>query len=92
MTETIKLNELKKLIIESVNSSIQNYFESDRQNELLTVTQASDILGVSVSTIYGWLGKTSIPYIRPGGNKIYFIKKNLLKWLSDSKKEVSNGK
>ena len=85
----IKSEQLKKIICESVNNSIRDYFQT-AEPELLTVAGAAELLGVSNSTIHSWVKNSNIPFIKPLGTKIFFSRMKLLEWVYNQKKEVTN--
>ncbi len=47
----------------------------------LTFKEATDYLGVSKSYLYKLTHKNLIPYYKPGGKLIYFLKKDVDEWL-----------
>lgn len=45
---------------------------------LLSVNETADLLGLKVSTIYAWVHKKKIPYVKTGG-KLKFIEDQISK-------------
>ena len=81
--------ELATLIEESLKRVLsQTNFNNDKDNslpELLSVSQAADLLNLAKQTLYGFTSKGEIPYLKRG-KKLYFKKSELLKWISEGKK------
>ncbi len=53
--------------------------------ETMTVREAAAYLKLKTATIYELTRKKQIPFCKPGGHKILFIKKDLDEWLSTKK-------
>ena len=70
-----KLNKISKQLQE------QNTF----YKEILTLEETSCYLQVSKSCLYKMTSNKEIPYYVPGGKKIYFKKKELDKWIENSR-------
>ena len=47
----------------------------------LTFDEACDFLGMKRSTLYKLTHKKKIPFSKPNGKKIYFLKSELVKWM-----------
>jgi len=59
------------------------------EDEILTADKAAFLLGVAVPTIYSYVQKNSIPYMRRS-KRLYFSKQELMEWLKQGAvKEVS---
>jgi len=56
--------------------------EQNRMTQLLSPTQLADFLGVSVGTVYGWIYKKEIPYLKIG-RLVRFHSGEVDKWLND---------
>lgn len=48
--------------------------------EILTVPQAAELLGRSISTIYQMVFKKQIPYYKPNARTLYFKRQELIDW------------
>lgn len=57
------------------------------QSEVLTVKQAADFLGLSSSTIYTYISKRTIPFVKRNGT-VWFLRSTLLKWLQEGEKQT----
>jgi excisionase family DNA binding protein len=53
-------------------------------DDLLTYQQASSLLQVPVSTLYGWVHTRSIPHLRLGKRTVRFRKGELVTFLDHS--------
>ena len=82
-------------IMAMFREELANYFSSrsqmttkvDEDEQLLTISQAADLLHLAVSTIYGHVHKHAIPHCRKG-KRLYFIKQELLNWVKDGRKKT----
>ena len=53
---------------------------------MLNIQEASKLIGKKVATIYGLISQRAIPFCMQG-NKLYFFKDELLKWISEGGKQ-----
>ena len=53
---------------------------------MLNIQEASKLIGKKVATIYGLTSQRAIPFCKQG-NKLYFFKDELLKWISEGGKQ-----
>jgi predicted DNA-binding transcriptional regulator AlpA len=53
--------------------------------DLLSITQASTLLGIAKNTIYGLSSQSKIPVIKKV-KRLYFSKKELLEWLRSGRR------
>jgi excisionase family DNA binding protein len=86
MTKTIlfsiKADELKSMIEESVSSAIKNHQKSlqasQERKEILTVEEVCDILCVTKSAIYEMIQRKLIPHSKPKGLKrVFFFRSDI---------------
>ena len=82
-----KLENIERLLLEKSN---ENKPESD---QLLTIQQASELLNLSVPTLYGYVHRAEIPVCKKQ-KRLYFSKQSLIEWIKEGKKktltEISN--
>jgi excisionase family DNA binding protein len=71
-------NELKEIKELLKKQTIQ-------QKEILTIEEASEFLGLSVSRLYKMTSNKEIPHYKPGGKKIYLNRKELEQWILNSR-------
>lgn len=76
-------NELKEIKELLKKQTIQ-------QKEILTIEEASEFLGLSVSRLYKMTSNKEIPHYKPGGKKIYLNRKELEQWILSSRVASSN--
>lgn len=57
---------------------------------LWNVRQASEITGLSVSTLYAWVNRRRIPYVKIGG-RVLFDPADIREWIDGSKVQPVNG-
>jgi excisionase family DNA binding protein len=83
----ISANEFE-MLIERTISRILNYQKPNLQPEsdqLMTVQQASEFLCLSVPTVYAYVHRSEIPFMKKA-KRLYFQKSDLMKWLQESKR------
>lgn len=76
--------ELKKLIKDAIRE-VLNEIESKQPDEVLSVKQLCEWLGVSPSWVSENKDKLRIPYFKMGGDKFY--RKDIEKWIEENKTE-----
>ncbi|MFC2103372.1 helix-turn-helix domain-containing protein [Bacteroidota bacterium] len=83
---SLQPHELKQLISEAVSQAVDKTIPQppDDDEELIKVSDASKLLGVSKVTIHAWKRDGLIPFYRIS-NKIYFKKNELIDSLKKSK-------
>jgi excisionase family DNA binding protein len=73
-------NELKEIKELLKKQTIQ-------QKEILTIEEASEFLGLSVSRLYKMTSNKEIPHYKPGGKKIYLNRNEIESWIINSRVE-----
>lgn len=58
-----------------------------KEDEFLTIAQASELLNLAKPTIYTLTCKNEIPFIKKG-KKLYFKKTDLIEWLNTGKRQT----
>jgi excisionase family DNA binding protein len=56
-----------------------------QQKEILTIEEASEFLGLSVSRLYKMTSNKEIPHYKPGGKKIYLNRNEVEGWILNSR-------
>lgn len=59
------------------------------QKEFLDISEASEYLNLSTSTLYKMTSGKELPYYVPGGKKIYFRRTELDTWIENGKIQPS---
>ena len=72
--------------VESLESSIQDIKNTSDKDKLLDIEELAEFLGKSKVTIYRLKHDKKIPYIKQG-NRIYFLKKDVMEWLKSNRRE-----
>lgn len=70
-----ELKEIKELLIK----------QTIQQKDILTIEEASEFLGLSVSRLYKMTSNKEIPHYKPGGKKIYLNRQELEQWILNSR-------
>ena len=78
---TIDVGEIKRLLLEKSNTT------TPEAEQLLTVTQAGELLNLSVPTLYGYTQRAEIPVCKRG-KRLYFSKQDLLQWIKAGRKKT----
>lgn len=72
--------------VESLESSIQDIKNTSDKDKLLDIEELAEFLGKSKVTVYRLKHDKKIPYIKQG-NRIYFLKKDVMEWLKSNRRE-----
>lgn len=86
--------EVEKLIETTINRTIEKVVKNlptqptEAQKEILTITDASELLNLAKPTIYGLTSKGEIPYFKKG-KKLYFKRSELLDWLNGGRHKTN---
>ena len=59
----------------------------ENREQLLSINQLADHLTVSPKTIYGWIYKGLIPFVRIGPRVIRFDRRKIDEWILQNQKE-----
>lgn len=62
-----------------------------KENEFLTIEQASKFLGYKVSTLYKKNSQGEIPYYNPSGGKVLYSKRELEEWIKNKRQKIGQG-
>ena len=61
--------------------------QDNPDRELLTITQAGEVINLTVPTIYSLVSKKLIPHNKKG-KRLYFLKSELLDWVKSGRKKT----
>jgi len=76
-----KLNTIENLLLNKKDHS-----ETDL---LLTIKEASELIKLSVPTLYGYVSRNEIPFSkRPNSKRLWFSKKELTAWLFEGRNKT----
>jgi len=84
--ETID-ERLGRIEILLVNMKFQAGNASPVTDELLTITQAAELISLTTPTVYGLVSKHAIPHSKKG-KRLYFSKTELLDWIKSGRKKT----
>lgn len=91
---SMPMEEFQSVIIECVITCLQNHKPPQAAtppsdlDQLLSIKDAADLLRLSVPTLYGYVHRSEIP-VSKRGNRLYFIKGDLLAWVKQGRKQTS---
>jgi excisionase family DNA binding protein len=71
------------------NISIETTEEAVMQNNYLTLNEVSEMLHLSKSSVYCYVGNRKIPHIKLGG-RLLFPENDLTRWLESMKNPVDD--
>jgi len=82
-----RLIRIESLLVElndKLNKSSRNTEESD---QLLDIKATSELLHLSVPTIYGFVHQSTIP-VSKKGKRLYFSRKELIAWVNTGRRKT----
>jgi len=80
-------------VIEQINRKVENIERlllkktHPETDQLLTVSQAAELLCLSVNTIYGYVQRAEIPVCKRS-KRLYFSKQDLIDWIKSGRKKT----
>ncbi|SHN14020.1 helix-turn-helix domain-containing protein [Flavobacterium xinjiangense] len=74
----VKLDKIEKLL------KARKIIDADKNEELLTIEGAAELLKLSVATIYTKVCKNEIP-VNKQGKRLYFYRAELLDWIKSGR-------
>jgi excisionase family DNA binding protein len=60
--------------------------EQNPSEKLRTIDEAAAFLNLSKATLYGYVHRKQIPFLKKS-KRLYFVESELLNWIKDSRKE-----
>lgn len=85
----VPMDELKKIIAESVNTCFKNQTAaaSPPSDKILTAGQASKFLSLSRDRVYRLTQKKAIPHMKRG-TRTFFSEQELIAWLKEGRQKT----
>lgn len=75
-------------VLNEISSQTKTHFE--QSEELLTVSEAAELLALSVPTIYSKVSKGELPSCKaPGSKRLYFSKTDLVNYIKAGRKKTN---
>lgn len=72
---------VKKMVLD--NSDKTNPIESSK--DVLSVDECARLIGMKKSTIYKLTHERRIPFYKPNGNRLYFNRAEVMRWLQSNR-------
>lgn len=72
-----EIREVKALLIQKVNPK-------DEPETPSGIKEISDLIGLTVPTLYGYCQRNEIPHHKKG-NRLYFFRSEIIKWAKEGK-------
>jgi excisionase family DNA binding protein len=73
-----------EILLEKV-TRIEELLANDSGNistkEMMSAKEAAELLDISMSSLYKMTHANEVPFYKPGGNKLYFKKEELMSWM-----------
>lgn len=80
-----RLNGIECMLLD-LKESLDRIRPSDSFDELITITEASDLLKLSIPTLYTKVSKREIPFCKQQGSKrLYFSKQELISYIKSGR-------
>jgi excisionase family DNA binding protein len=84
---------MKNLLTEEQIELLELFKQAQQQNKsILTMSEAAEFMGLSMSYLYKLTHWNKIPYYKPSGKIVYFKKEDLEDWMlqnrSTTEKEI----
>ncbi len=76
-----KLNNIEQLLLNQEKGQTQ-------EDQILTIQQASEVINLSVPTIYGLVQRSALP-VSKQGKRLYFSKAELIDWIKQGRKKTA---
>lgn len=88
----VSFNNLPEFVYEISNkvdlltTLLNGHFASNPANgppieEVYNIEQAAKFLGLTTQTVYGLVSDRKIPFSKPTGSRLYFLRSELIEWL-----------
>ena len=89
MITHVTIDELKEMFRAEMQAALASIppVEGVPQEDLLTTNGVCKLLGLTRNTIYSLVHHREIPCMKRG-NKLYFSKKELIRWISQGRKST----
>ena len=76
------------MIIQKHQQFSEELVATAKENEFLTIEQASKFLGYKVSTLYKKNSQGEIPFYNPSGGKVLYSKRELEEWIKNKRQII----
>jgi len=89
----IRLDEMESLVQKSVKKALDQYgigkLNTEPEDEpLMTIHEAANLLRIAVPTMYSYVSRREIPFIKKR-QRLYFDRKQLQEWLRSGQQRTS---
>ena len=54
-------------------------------DDVLSIEQAAELLTLTTQTLYGLVSARKIPFSKPTGSRLYFLRSELIEWLKSNR-------
>jgi len=79
----VRLSNIEALLLDLKHAPQEQHADSD----LLTITQAGEVINLTVPTIYSLVSKKLIPHNKKG-KRLYFLRSELTEWIKSGRKKT----
>ena len=79
-----RLSKIESLLLDIKHSPVQIKNDAD---QLLTIQEVAEVLSLSKPTVYGYVQRREIPFIKKK-KRLYFSKSEILDWAKSGRKDT----
>ena len=81
----VRLSNIENLLLDLKHQSKQ--VSTDQTEQLLTVQQVAEMLGLAVPTLYGFTHRNEIPFNKKG-KRLIFLKQEIIDWIKEGRRKT----
>ena len=82
----VRLSNIETLLLD-IKHQPNEAGQKQINQDLLTIQQASELLNLSVATLYGYVHRSEIPVMKRS-KRLYFSRTELLEWIKSGRKKT----
>lgn len=87
LLSSIPFDQIETLIERCMNRVVESIAKKSSEDEILSIDEAAEFLGLERPTLYTKVSKRQIPFMKQG-KRLYFSKSELTSWLKSSARKV----
>ena len=81
----VRLSNIENLLLDLKHQPKQ--VSTDQTEQLLTVQQVAEMLGLTVPTLYGFTHRNEIPFNKKG-KRLIFLKQEIINWVKEGRRKT----
>lgn len=87
LLSSIPIDQIEILFERCFNRAMESIEKKSAEDEILSIDEAAEFLGLERPTLYTKVSKRQIPFMKQG-KRLYFSKSELTSWLKSSARKV----